>query len=99
MDRNRKRELKKKWQHQQRTAAQAALPLPNDRMKALFNYLHVEIAEHGCDDTRRITEQWLKDHNSEVERVLSWLDNNGGFCDCEVLANCEEAWEEAIKEG
>jgi hypothetical protein len=41
----------------------------------------------------------LKDPNVEVDRVLGWLDNNGGFWDCEVLASCEQAWEEAIREG
>jgi hypothetical protein len=99
METNRKRELKKKWQRQQRTASRAALPLPDDQMKALFEYLDVELPKLGCDDTRRITEQWLRDHNVEVDRVLGWFDNNGGFCDCDVLANCEEAWEEAIREG
>jgi hypothetical protein len=99
MDTNRKRALKKQWQRQQRGAARAALPLPDDQMKALFDHLDVELPKYGCDDSRRITEKWLKDHNVEVDRLLGWLDENGGFCDCEVLANCEQAWEEAIKEG
>ncbi len=99
MEKDRKRELKKGWQRQQRAAARSALPLPEDKMKALFDYLDVELPIHGCDDTRRITEKWLKDHNVEADGVLGWLDNNGGFCDCEVLANCEEAWQEAIRQG
>ena len=99
MDTKQKRELKKQWQRQQQAAARAALPLPDDQMKVLFEYLDIELPKHGCDDTRRITEKWLKDHNVEEKKVLAWLDNNGGFCDCEVLANCEQVWEEAMRDG
>lgn len=98
MDKTQKRDLKKEWQRRQRVAARAALPLPNDQMKALFDYLDVELPKQGCADTRRITEKWLKDQTLEVDKVLLWFDDNGGFCDCEVLANCEQAWEEAIRE-
>jgi hypothetical protein len=98
MDKTQKRDPKKEWQRRQRAAARAALPLPNDQMKALFDYLDVELPKKGCDDTRRITEKWLKDKALEVNKLLLWFDDNGGFCDCEVLANCEQAWEEAIRE-
>jgi hypothetical protein len=27
---------------------------------------------------------------------VAWLHDNGGYCDCEALANAEEAWEAAI---
>jgi hypothetical protein len=98
MDKMQKRDLKKEWQWRQRAAAKAALPLSNDQMKALFDYLDVELPKQGCDDTRRITETWLKDQTLELDKVLVWFDDNGGFCDCEVLANCEQAWEEATRE-
>ncbi len=26
----------------------------------------------------------------------AWLDDNGGFCDCEVLANCEQNFDDAM---
>ncbi|HUS35062.1 MAG TPA: DUF2695 domain-containing protein [Verrucomicrobiae bacterium] len=32
-------------------------------------------------------------------RVLTWLDTQGGYCDCEILMNVEERVEEAIKAG
>jgi hypothetical protein len=31
-----------------------------------------------------------------VERVVLWLNDNGFYCDCEALANAEEAWRHAI---
>ena len=28
----------------------------------------------------------------DLDQIHAWLDQHGGFCDCEVLANSEEAW-------
>ena len=33
-----------------------------------------------------------------TEHVVAWLHENGGSCDCEALANAEEAWQEAVKD-
>jgi hypothetical protein len=29
-------------------------------------------------------------------RVIPWLEKNGGYCDCEVIANVEEAVSDAF---
>jgi len=30
--------------------------------------------------------------------VMSWLNENGGYCDCEVMQNIEMKWFEAFDE-
>jgi len=35
-------------------------------------------------------------HSLPEEAVLSWLEDNGGHCDCEALANAELVVEEAV---
>jgi hypothetical protein len=30
---------------------------------------------------------------SNITDVVEWLSDNGGFCDCEILANFEELFE------
>lgn len=77
---------------QERAAARAALPLPDDQLQALFDMLDKELSAGGCDHTRRLTQRFLEQRGLPTEAVMSWLDNNGGFCDCEVLANVEERW-------
>jgi hypothetical protein len=44
-----------------------------------------------------ITNKWLENQGLTVAKVLEWLNSNGGYCDCEALANSEQAWEEATK--
>jgi hypothetical protein len=59
--------------------------------KKLFDYLDTELNENGCDDTNRITKSFLNQIGAEkLEEVLEWLADQGGYCDCEILANVEE---------
>lgn len=97
MDRKRKKELKRQWQAQERSAAYAALPLWIDDMRAMFEWLNFAVPEFGCNHTRIMTIDWLKQNGHPVEKVLAWLDGNSGHCDCEVLLNCEERFLDAIK--
>ncbi len=95
MDDARKKQLKTEWRHQQRRDALAALPLPVVELEALFDMLDAELPKESCDHTRRLTRRWLETRGHNVDVVFAWLDNHGGFCDCEVLANSEENVAEA----
>jgi hypothetical protein len=89
--------LKIQWRNQQRKAALAALPLPVSELKSMFDMLDVELPRQGCDHTRRLTGAWLESRGHDVARVFAWLDTQGGFCDCEILANVEEKVDDAVK--
>lgn len=41
----------------------------------------------GCDNTFRMTMQWLYAHGRPVEDDLAYLRAHGAYCDCEVLFN------------
>jgi|ERR1043166_4252025 hypothetical protein len=89
--------MKMQWRDQQRKTALAALPLPVTELKAMFDMLSVEFPRHGCDHTRRLTLAWLASRGYDIEQVFAWLDKQGGFYDCEILANVEEKVEDALK--
>ena len=62
--------------------------------KELFGYLDERLGNEGCDDILRLTGQFLQDAGVlNIEEVLQWLRDHGGYCDCEVLANVEEQFE------
>jgi Protein of unknown function (DUF2695) len=84
------RERKKKWTAHERAAARAAFPLSDHLLQSLFDVVEASVADQGCDHTRRFTEQWLRGHPDSRERVITWLEENGGFCDCEVAANAAD---------
>lgn len=96
-DKQRRREMRQQFESQQRAAAWAALPLPSEELRALFNYLVAEFPVQGCDHTLRLTESWLIGRGLAVEPVLTWLHENGGHCDCEAAANSRERWQDALQ--
>ena len=89
--------MKRQWRDQQRRVAFAALPVPVAELKAMFDMFDVELPRKGCDHSRRLTQAWLTSRGHDVERVFAWLDTQGGFCDCEVLANVKERVDKATK--
>lgn len=88
------REKKKAWKDEERRRARAAFPLGDAELAALFDALARKLEEEACDDTRRFTEEWASEHSCSLDTLGAWLEDNGGFCDCEVLANVEPHWEE-----
>jgi len=51
---------------------------------------------NGCDHTPKITTAYLAQAKLDANEILPWLEEQGGYCDCEILANVEERWESEI---
>lgn len=75
--------------------AKEAMPISLVHLGKLFDYLDVELA-NGCDHTQKLTIAFLISHKLNVEKISPWLKEQGGYCDCEILANVEENWESEI---
>jgi len=83
---------------QRRSAAREKLPMPNHLLRSLFDTLEAQLPASGCDHTLKIVRAWLQERRIPEDSVLEWLRENGGYCDCEALANAEQAWEDAIRD-
>ena len=97
MNKTEKKAKREAWKKAEREAARENFPLPAEKLRALFDAVDVGLADAPCDHSRRIVEAWLSERKLPAKPVLHWLDGLGGFCDCEVLANVEQAFEEALK--
>jgi len=86
------------WKAQQRAAARAKFPLPVEQLSALFDSLDAELPRSGCNHTLRLVRAWCSKAGVETGAVEEWLHDNGGHCDCEALANAEQAFQEACSE-
>jgi hypothetical protein len=85
---------KRAWKNEQKALARAAFPLSDESMEQLFSAVDQELTANGCDHTLRFTESWLKQSGFYQQVTLAWLKDHGGFCDCEVLANACDHWEQ-----
>lgn len=93
MDKN-KKELLKNFKDEQRKKFIESLPMSIENFTNLFDYLDETMDE--CDDELSLTRQFLTENNLPIDEVIEWLETNGGYCDCEVLANIEDLFEEVI---
>ena len=68
------------------------MPISLSKLGELFDYLDEQLEFHGCNHTSKIKTEYLSSQNLNSEKILTWLKEQGGGCDCEILANVEENW-------
>ena len=95
MDKARKKELLKAYADEQRQSFKDNLPMDEELFWNLFDYVDEKLETNdGCDHSLTFTREFLEKQSVDVESVLAWIINEGGGCDCEVLYNVEERFEE-----
>ena len=92
-EKNNQNRLLKEAKQRQREEFLSSLPMAKEKFHGLFNYLDEELQKHGCDHTSVLTQKYLELSNAYNPSVINWLNDHGGFCDCEVLNNVEEYFE------
>ncbi len=76
----------------------AALPIKPDELEELFFYIRSRFKNQLCDDTAKFTMQYLVDNRLPFPKIIAWLNENGGYCDCKILENIETEWVKAFGE-
>lgn len=71
-----------------------SLPLDKSNILELFDFLDVELKERGCNHNYQLTNEFLKSKGLGNESVFEWFREQSGYCDCEILFNIEERFEE-----
>lgn len=95
MEADRKKQLLKAWRQQETANLVASIPMPHADLRDLFDLLDRENAP-PCDHSLQETIQFLRQRNLDVDRIVSWLNSHGGYCDCEVIFNVEEKFGEMV---
>jgi hypothetical protein len=67
----------------------ARMPIPHYALEELQAYLKKRLPEVGCDNSRRLTREWLERGGWPVRPTEFALIAQGGGCDCEVVGNVE----------
>jgi hypothetical protein len=72
-------------------------PISYAELRNLFEHLDRE-ANNGyeCDHTFKLTSGFLKGRGFSVGAMLEWLGENGAGCDCEVMFNTAQQWEDIV---
>jgi hypothetical protein len=91
-EKKRRRAILQNLKNNERAQFLSSLPASESDIKALFDYLNEN--PNDCDNTLRQTINFIKERNLPEKEIISWLNELGGYCDCEVLANVEDNWEQ-----
>jgi Protein of unknown function (DUF2695) len=67
----------------------ARMPIEREALQALIAFLDAECRADGCDNTLRLTRQWLVRHGHPAAATEFAIIAQGGGCDCEVVLNVE----------
>ena len=71
-------------------------PIAATELRGLFDFLDKELPMNECNHTLRFTHEFIARRSLPEMRILNWLEQNGGYCDCEALNNAEQIVEEAV---
>lgn len=68
------------------------LPAPKEKIEALFDYLEMKLEDETCTHSLKYAMQFMMENRLNFPKVTSWLNNNGGYCDCKVLEQIVPVW-------
>ncbi|MBV9215606.1 MAG: DUF2695 domain-containing protein [Acidobacteria bacterium] len=69
-----------------------ALPEKQETISKMLDYIEDELWESTCDHHLRHAMKFMMDNRLDFPRLTSWLNDNGGYCDCKVMAEIAPAW-------
>jgi len=70
-----------------------SLPVDPEIIIELFDHLDLELGAHGCDHNYSITKAFLASKQIQNDEIFEWFREHGGYCDCEILYNIEDRFE------
>ncbi|MER3631098.1 MAG: hypothetical protein C4325_02125 [Blastocatellia bacterium] len=65
-----------------------SLPAGPETISRLLDYLEDELFDSECDHSLRHSMRFMMENGLNFPKLTAWLTNNGGYCDCALLA-CE----------
>jgi hypothetical protein len=94
-ERLRRRTIRHQLKEKERRQFIASVPVPKSAVRELFE--HLDRSADPCDNTLTRTLRFLEERGFLVERIVPWLEEHGGYCDCEVLSNVEDVWNQMVE--
>lgn len=92
----RRKELLHSLRNHERQKTRDGFPAPILALKVLFDFMDGRLSQDDCDDTLRFAREYLRQSSLDENLVVKWLEEHGGYCDCEALNNVESIVADAL---
>ena len=91
----RRKQLARDLKFKARQEFEDGLPMSRMDFEALFDYLDEQLTDYSCDDRLKHSTSYLHTLKlNNLEEITEWFRVNGGYCDCEVLSNVKEKFDD-----
>ena len=91
----RRKQIAKELKLKARQEFGKSLPMSHDNFKGLFDYLDKQLIDNSFDHSLKLSNDFLQSLKlNNIDEIIEWIGENGGNCDCEVLANVEEKFDD-----
>jgi hypothetical protein len=70
----------------------ANLPSRKEQIEDLFDFIEFKLEREPCNHSLRFAMQYMMENRLNFPKVTSWLNENGGYCDCKVLEEITSKW-------
>jgi hypothetical protein len=68
------------------------LPARQHTISEMLDFIEDELYERECDHSLRYAMQYMMENRLDFPKLTSWVNENGGYCDCKVMAEIAPAW-------
>lgn len=68
------------------------LPEKQETISRLLDFIEDELYESECDHGLRYAMRFMMEERLDFPKLTSWLNRNGGYCDCKVMEQIAPIW-------
>lgn len=68
------------------------LPERQQTISSMLDFVEDELYESQCNHSLQHAMRFMMDNRLDFPRLTSWLNNNGGYCDCKVMVEIAPVW-------
>ena len=69
-----------------------SLPAGQDTISGLLDFVEDELYETECNHSLQHSMRFMMDNKLNFPKITSWLNENGGYCDCKVIEQIAPPW-------
>ena len=69
-----------------------SLPAGQATVSELLDFIEDELYENECNHSLQYAMRFMMDNRLDFGKLTSWLNDNGGYCDCKVMAEIAPIW-------
>jgi len=93
-EKKRKKQIQKELAQKEKDSFFTNLPLARELLNELFDDLNAKLEGTGCKHDYEMTSIFLNLKGKKLDqRTIIWFQENGGYCDCEILFNVADKFE------